>query len=798
MLVPMNWLREMTPYEGTALNLGESLTMRGLELEGVVNPFADIMGIKVGFVAQCLPHPDSDHLHCCKVDMGENELLDIVCGAHNVAEGQKVAVAGVGVRMPDGMVIKKTKLRGQPSQGMICSERELGLSDDHSGIMVLPDAVDVGHLLVDALYMDTEVLDISITPNRGDCLSILGIARETAAAFNLPLHLPALPIIENPRLPQREVPVEIADPALCFLYAGRVISGLKTAPSPMRLRYRLIAAGMRPVSNIVDATNYVLLEVGQPLHAFDLDKLAGGRIIVRLAHKGEKLVTLDGQERKLEPHDLCICDEKGPVGLAGVMGGLNSEIDPDSSNVFLESAVFDPRSIRRTSRRLGMSSEASYRFERGIDQQRTVWALDRAASLIASLGGGNVLHGFSLAEPRPFKACHIPYRPEAGSKLLGVDIPANVQKDALVSLGCAVESGADGNWMVIQPSWRNDLERPADIVEEVGRSWGLDRIEPVLPPVRRSLKDFEEGQNLYAFITRIKAWGAGLGLQEVINYSFVGHADLDRLKLEKENRVSIFNPLSEDQNALRSCLAPGLLQSCANNLAYGTQDVRIFEVATAFSASGKSESHVEERPLLGLLLTGARHARRWPHRGEEMEYADLKGLCENLFNFLHLENTRYESIEDHPFLEPAVSITLNGRAAGFLGRVREEMADAWQAARPVWLAELDLATLKELNQAAVVSFVPLPLYPAVRRDITVAAPPELSVQEILDAILTMKMPLLEDVALADVYLPKDKPARNLTFRLTFRHGKRTLKDPEVDRDREKIAEMLRKKHAVEI
>lgn len=798
MLVPMNWLREMTPYEGSAQDLGALLTMRGLELEDIINPFAAIMGIKVGYVAQCVKHPDSDHLHCCKVDMGGNELLDIVCGAPNVAEGQKVAVAMVGTRMPDGTVIKKTKLRGQPSHGMICSERELGLGDDHSGIMVLPESADVGHPLVDALYMDTEALDLSITPNRGDCLSILGIARETAAALKLPLHLPELPVIENFQLPHREVPVEIDDPELCHLYAGRVVSGLKTAPAPMRMRYRLLAAGMRPVSNIVDATNYVMLECGQPLHAFDLDKLAGDRIIVRPARKGEKLVTLDGQDRKLATRDLCICDANGPVALAGVMGGLNTEIDANSKNVFLESAVFDPRSVRLTSRRLGLVSEASYRFERGIDQGRSTWALDRAASLIASIGGGNVLHGFSIAEPRPFRPRHIPYKPEAGSRLLGGDIPDSFQKEALLSLGCAVESGGQAGWIVVQPSWRHDLERPADIVEEVGRSWGLDRIEPVLPPVRRNLKDFGQSRDFYSFITQVKAWGAGLGLHEVINYSFVGHADLDRLRLEKEGRVSIFNPLSEEQNVLRSCLAPGLLQSCASNLAYGSQDLRIFEVAKAFSSSEKHESRVGEKPLLGILLTGQRHAPRWPHKREEMDYADLKGLCENLFNFLHLESARYETLPNHPFLQPSVGLSINGESIGVLGCVQPEIADAWQANRPVWLAELDLTLLYSLNQASFAHFSPLPLYPAVRRDITVSAPHAMKAQELLDTILAMKMPLLEGAVLADMYLPQDKPVRNLTFRLTFRHGSRTLKDAEVDREREKIAEHLRKKHAVEI
>ncbi|MBD5538737.1 MAG: phenylalanine--tRNA ligase subunit beta, partial [Desulfovibrio sp.] len=359
MLLSLSWLREFTPYEGTAEALGDRLTMLGLELEDIIRPFADIADIRVGKVTLCEPHPDSDHLHCCKVDVGDDQILDIVCGAPNVATGQIVPVALVGTRLPDGTVIKKAKLRGQPSMGMICSERELGLSDAHDGILVLPEGLLPGSRMVDALELDREVLDISVTPNRADCLSVLGLARETAMAFKLPFKVPELPLILETQAPPVEVPVDIADPELCWLYSGRVISGVKVAPSPVRVRYRLFAVGVRAISNIVDVTNYILFECGQPLHSFDLDKLRGGRIVVRPAAEGEHFVTLDGKERVLTASDLCICDAERPVGLAGVMGGQNTEITPESRNIFLESAVFRPQTIRRTSRRLGLTSEAS-------------------------------------------------------------------------------------------------------------------------------------------------------------------------------------------------------------------------------------------------------------------------------------------------------------------------------------------------------------------------------------------------------------------------------------------------------
>ncbi len=441
MLLSLSWLREFTPYEGTAEALGDRLTMLGLELEDIRRPYDAISSIVVGHVVSCDNHPESDHLHVCKVDAGQGELLDIVCGAPNVAAGQRVPVALVGTKMPDGMVIKKAKLRGAPSFGMICSERELGLTEDHTGIMVLPESFVVGKPLVDQLTLDREVLDISITPNRADCLSVLGLARETALAYNMPLSIPDLPLELDAAGPEMLVPIDIEDPEHCWLYSGRVITGVKIGPSPMRLRHRLHAVGVRPISNIVDVTNYILFECGQPLHSFDLDRLEGGRIVVRRAQEGDKFTTLDGQERTLTAADLCIRDGARAVALAGVMGGLNSEISDASTNVFLESAVFKPATIRKTSRRLGLSSEASYRFERGIDQQRTVWALDRACAMMAAVSGGRVQRGLSISEPCPFKGASIEFRPARADSLLGVHLTSEFDERVLTGMGCAVDKG---------------------------------------------------------------------------------------------------------------------------------------------------------------------------------------------------------------------------------------------------------------------------------------------------------------------------------------------------------------------
>ena len=801
MLLSLSWLREFTPYEGTAEALGDRLTMLGLELEDIVRPFDAIADIRVGHVVECVPHPDSDHLHCCKVDAGQGELLDIVCGAPNVAAGQKVPVALVGTRLPDGMSIKKAKLRGQPSMGMICSERELGLSDAHDGILVLPEDLLPGARLVDALQLDREVLDISITPNRADCLSVLGLARETAMAFHLPFSVPELPLVLDAAAPACEVPVDIADPELCWLYAGRVISGVRVAPSPLRLRYRLHAVGVRAISNIVDVTNYILFECGQPLHSFDLDKLRGGRIVVRTAGEGEHFVTLDGKERVLTSRDLCICDAERPVGLAGVMGGRNTEVTPESRNIFLESAVFRPQSVRVTSRRLGLTSEASYRFERGVDQRRTLWALDRACALMVSLGGGLVRKGLSLAEPRPFIPCRIPFRPSRADALLGVTVDREFSARALEGVGCAVERDAPDAWTAIQPSWRPDLTREADLVEEVGRVYGLDAIEPVLPPLRRRLDTAGAPESRFAFWGRIRQWGAGLGLNEAVNYSFVGHEDLDFLRLGREGRISIMNPLSADQDVLRTALAPGLLRDLRNNLAQGVQGLRLFELANVFESDAASETTARETGMLGILLYGRRHESGWPHAEADMDYADIKGIVGHLLAFLHLPEPECRPAREHAFLLPAVDVLVNGERVGSMGRVQPAMAGEFHARKAVWLAELDLEILRRLHDAVTVAFRPLPVYPPVRRAITVIANAGLTVGEVLSQVRGLGRPLLEDVALVDCFEPEaDKAAgeRHLTFRLTFRHADRTLNDAEVDKVREKVAESLKQRLGVRI
>lgn len=787
MLLSLNWLREFVPYTGEVQTLCDRLTMLGLEVEEIRYPFAPLDKIVVGHVVERVAHPSADHLSCCKVDLGYGEIVDIVCGAPNVASGQKVPVAPIGAVMPDGLAIKKAKLRGQVSCGMICSERELGLSEDHSGIMVLDANLQPGMALAEALNLDQIVLDVGITPNRADCLSVLGLAREVAMAFNLPLTMPQFDVLE-----QGEAFENFTidpDPHLCSLYQARCIRNVQIGPSPQWLRYRLLAVGLRPINNIVDTTNYVLMECGQPLHAFDGDKILGHCLRVQCAQDDMEFTTLDGQKRQLTKDDLLIWDAKRPVALAGVMGGANSEISDSSSTVFLESAVFHPVSVRRTARRLGLSSDASYRFERGVDHICNTWAMNRAASLMAQLAGGAVAPGVARSEPRPFVATHISYTPAKASTLLGLSLTNDFSHQTLTQLGCQIDD-TQLPWTVTAPSYRLDLVREVDLIEEVARVYGMDQIPATLPAVRKSLDDLTLVDPTYDFINEVKDWGRGVGLAEVVNYSFVGTADLNKLGLSELGRVHICNPLSEEMNVLRTEIAPGLLHTLRHNMSQDNVRVRIFEIAHSFVHDGSCDTATKENNRLGILLHGNRFPGRFPYTEGTVGYADIKGLVEHLLLAIHVGSPKFVQGVGHPYLSPEVEIQVQGQGIGRLGKMRDDLADFYLARHEAWYADLDLDLLMHMRGNIV--FRPLPRFPVVRRDMTFIAPHDLAIGDIIDTIMALQEPLLEDVYLVNVYEPAESSARNLSFRFIFRHPEKTLKDKEVDKITARISQHLLK------
>ena len=798
MLVSLSWLQEFVPYAGSAQQLGDRLTMLGLELDGIVRPFEGIECIIVGHVVACEKHPEAEKLSVCKVDVG-TEVLDIVCGAPNVRTGLKVAVVKVGSTLPNGLTIKSAKLRGLPSNGMICSEAELGLSEEHDGIMELPEHVQIGTRLVDALKLDQEVLDISITPNRGDCLSVLGIARETALAFDLPLTLPRLTLHESSHLAKELVSLEIADKDLCPVYQTRVLENAPSAKSPDWMRFRLHAVGIRSIFNHVDVTNYVMMELGQPLHAFDLDIVKGGKVIIAPAKEGELFVTLDGAERKLLASDLTIRDTERAIALAGVMGGQNTEVSASTSRVLLECAIFNPSSIRRTARRLNMHSDASYRFERGVDQVGSAYALERAAQLMAELSGGSVCKGVVKAEPKPWQASTVTLRKSRTVSLLGVGLTTPFCVSTLQRLGCNILSTTEDLvtdpantevWDVATPSFRPDLTRESDLIEELVRVYGVDRIPAVLPAIIRPLDRAGLPEPIHAFRVRVKNWASGLGLNEAINYSFVSHKELDFLGMAQEGRISIMNPLSDEMNVLRPHLVPGLLQNLRTNISQGAAGGRLFEVATSFVADAASETTANETMRLGIMLYGNRFDAAWPQTQADLDYQDLKGFVEHLATYLHLPAPQYAMSEVAGWLAPCVTITINGKEVGFAGKVRGNVADAFHARKDVWIAELYLDTLYEMHLSQKVQYEPLAMFPPVRRDITFMVAPGVQVDAIIDVVNGMNVPLLEHVRLIDFFEPKGTEEKNLTYRLTFRHKDRTLKDNEVDKQRDAIAKKV--------
>ncbi|WP_045222224.1 phenylalanine--tRNA ligase subunit beta [Desulfonatronum thioautotrophicum] len=788
MLLSLNWLRAFTPYEGTAQQLADRLTMLGLEVEEISRPFAHLANVVVGRVLDCDRHPQSDRLSLCRVDIGQVNTLPIVCGAPNVAKGQLVAVAKIGTAFPDGKEITETVIRGQTSRGMICSESELGLGEDSNGIMVLEGHFNLGHSLARVLDLNDEVLDISVTPNRGDCLSVLGLAREVAAEFRLPLTLPQTELPEDDGYCDQAVAIVIDEPELCPLYQARIIRGIRIAPSPAWLQRRLLAVGQRPINNVVDVTNYILQEWGQPLHAFDLAKLAGPTIRVRRAEEGQRFITLDNRERSLLDSDLLITDAKKAVALAGVMGGANSEVTESTTDILLECAVFNPTSIRKTSRRLGLSSESSYRFERGVDQPGSALALERAMALIRESAGGRVLRGVAKSEPRPWQAPRIAFRPQRAGKLLGLALDETFCRTTLQALGCHVMDEDQSVWRVTPPGSRRDLEREADLIEEVGRCYGLDRIPSVLPRTAKSLDQLASLAPKTAFRRRIKLWGQGLGLTEVVNYSFVSTQELALMGLaDAAKTITLRNPLSEEQNVLRPMLAPGLLQSVRHNQTQGNTTLRLFETAVVFQPDAGSETGAREPSRLGLALTGQRHPEGWPHPtesgAEPMIFFDLKGMVEHLLRHLRLPAATFQTQPDHPICLPCAEIILEGEPCGWLGQVRADIAESCHVRRELFLAEIDLDLLQRHWAESVQSFTVLPTYPPVRRDMTVISTQSLTYVAMREAIQSADIDLLQDIVLVDRFLPKTQPEADEirhTLRLTYRHPERSLTNEEVD------------------
>ncbi len=809
MQVSYNWLKEYVTFDLSPEELAHKLTMAGIAVDAVEYPGKGIENVVVGAVEEITAHPNADRLVVCKVNVGE-ETIQIVTGAPNVRENVKVAVALAGARLPNGLKIKEAKLRGKVSAGMVCSAQELALDPKHfpedqrDGIIIFPDDVPVGEDIKKVLGLDDHILVLDLTPNRADCMSVVNVAREVAAVTGGEFKLPDFQVQEAPVEPARQwAEVEIKEEDLCHRYVARIITDVNIGPSPMWMQQRLRAAGVRSINNVVDVTNYIMLELGQPMHAFDYEKLAGHKVIVRRAAAGEKIVTLDEDEHELDTDMLVIADVRRPVAVAGVMGGLDSEVTENTKTILLESAYFQGTSVRRTSRKLGLRSESSNRFEKGIDKEKAAAAADRAAQLLAAVSGGRVAPGAIDVYPKPWQQPVITLRCQRVNHLLGTKMSCREMKQMLEGLFLQVDGKEEQVLQVKVPSYRSDLNAEIDLVEEVVRLYGYGNIETAMPAGRLAGETSTLEQTLRNSATRVLL---GCGLNEVISYSFISPGAMDRLQLppdhEWRQNIAIQNPLSEEQSVMRTTLLPGLLDTAAKNFKRRQTDLALFEVGKVFYPTGRALP--EERTHIGAIVSG-QIVRGWVAKPETMDFFYLKGIVEELLRQLAVGNYSFEPFaedEQHPSLHPGRSAVItcksadtpDGEIIGYIGEVHPGVLDKMGLQQRAAVTEIDLPKLEKFARM-VPAYRPLPKFPAVVRDMAVVIPEQFPVADINVVIKEAGGNLLKAVYLFDVYKGRQIPDgyRSLAYSMKYQADNRTLTDEEVTALHEKIQAVLREK-----
>lgn len=798
MRVPIAWLRSYCDPGLAAEQLAERLTLTGTELERIERVgVGDAASLVVGKVTSVKPHPNADRLTVCEVDDGEG-IRTIVCGAPNVAAGETVAVGRPGAVLADGATLQRTELRGVESAGMILAEDELGIGEDHEGILVLPDELPAGAPLSDHLPIADESLELEISPNRPDCMAIYGVARELHAATGAPLAEDPTTVDAEPSGPDRaddHASVEIVDHDVCLRFTARVFEEVEVGPSPPWLKQRLVAAGQRPISNVVDITNYVMLASGQPLHAFDLDRVRGRRIVVRRAEPGERLTTLDGVERDLDGEVALVCDAEGPVGIAGVMGGGGSEVSDSTSRVLMEVATWVGPNILQTSKRLGLRTEASARFERQLHPEQAIAAQRLAARLLAELCGARLVLGTLDAYPRPARPRSVRLRLDRLGRILGDEIAPDAAAGILERLGFGVERG-DGELTATVPHWRDgDVRREADLIEEVARVHGLDRIPITLPARRHAVGRLTGGQRMRR---RLEDALRDRGLDEVIAYSFTSRGALTALRLDPDRVLEIANPLSEEQVLMRPMLLPGLLDAAHQNAAHGRPNVALFESAhvyerhgdlTAPAGSPRGARPARERRHLAALMTETTPAG-WRSAGRVADFHDARARLDALFSVAGLP---YElRPEVWPFLHPgrAAEVMAGAHVVGWIGELHPLVLRRWDLEAAAAF-ELDVDTLLELAPEAP-RYADLTSFPAVLQDIAVVVDEGVPAARVEEAVRAGAGELLGSVRPFDLYRGEQvgEGRKSLALRLEFRAPDRTLTDEEVAERRRAIESAL--------
>jgi len=795
--ISLNWVKEYVDISEIPVEeIIERLTNSGLEVEEVEYQATKFENMVVGFVKEKKKHPNADKLSLCIVTDGQKEY-NVVCGAPNVVQGQKIAFAKIGAVIPDGgFKIAKTKIRGEVSEGMICSSKELGINEDHSGIMVLDDKAKEGTTLATYLGLDDVLLEIGITPNRPDALSHIGVARDIAAIFNLTFKYPDVQIVEVDEKAGSVASVEIKNSDGCPRYSARVVKGVTIKDSPDWLKKRLTSIGLRPINNIVDVTNFVLHEIGQPLHAFDLDQVSGKKIIVKSANEGEEFVTLDSKQRKLKSSDLMICDAKRSVAVAGVMGGENSEVSNETKNVLIESAYFNPSYVRKTSRSLQLSTDASYRFERGTDPGNTVWAANRAAQLMAQLGGGKILSGVIDEYPKQIDRLKVNIRFARITKILGYIIPDEQVKVILSGLGLELLGEDKDGLTYLVPTFRPDMEREIDLIEEVARIYGYEKI----PAVERIPITLEEKYDHSDYKDLLRNSAIALGMNEIISISLLSKEIASIIK----NPVEVLNPQSADMAALRTSLLQGALQAVSKNLNVGEKNLKLFEIGNIFyknnSEEIKSFADFTEEEKISLVLTGNAGEIFWQEKERATDFYDLKALVNGLLSKIYLDNLLKDSYnhDGNLLFEYTIDKIYEDKVVGTGGLVKKEVLKKFDINQEVYFFEFDIKSLQNLPVRKK-EFKELLKFPKVLRDCAFVVNNQTECTEIIDTIKKGSSKLLKKIVLFDIFESESLGAnkKSMAFSLEYYDEDRTLNDEEVDNDFENMVTFVRKKLNVE-
>ncbi len=801
MIVTYNWLKEFVDFEYSPQELCDRLTMAGLEVDALEEIGGGLDSVIVAKLDAVEKHPEADRLTVCQVNNGA-EVVQVVCGATNHRAGDLVALAQPGSVLPGEFKIKKSKIRGQVSMGMLCSEKELGIADDAAGIIILPAELPLGQPVFEALKLKDFQIEIGLTPNRPDCLSLFGVAREVAAMCDQPLQLPDPQIEDTGRDIDQQASVTIEDPDLCPRYAARLIKGVKIGPSPDWMVRRLEAVGMRSINNVVDVTNYVMMELGHPLHAFDYKVLKGGRIVVKRAEVGDKFTSLDEQEHSLIAEDLMICDAERPVAMAGVMGGLNSEVQDDTECILLEAAYFKPTAIRRTSKRHGMHTESSHRFERGADIDMVPVALDRAASLIAELGQGELVSGVIDNYPQPLEPVVLTIDSERVERLLGIAISTDQVEQLLDSIGLTVTAGASASCLqVTVPSFRPDLEREVDLIEEVARLYGYDHIPTTMPVGTVDAPQAPRQQQVQSLLRDSLV---AKGFSEAMNYSFIAEDTIAKLGIAGDDprrvQVKLLNPLSEDQAVMRTSLVPSLLDSVARNLAYRSADLRLFEMRPVFLPKAGGQGSREELRLCAVLC-GRQQPEGWSQTAAAVDFYDLKGIAEELLGGLAVEPVEFDVSRSEPYLHPgkSCSLTCQQQVLGTIGEVHPQVLAAFDIDSPVYLLDFDMEALLQLAGSHP-GFKPLSRFPDVLRDSALLLDEGIAAAEVMEIIQRTKIKNMEAAVLFDLYTGQGIPVgkKSLAVRIRYRAQEKTLTEDEVSKAHNKLIKSLCQQLGAEI